>query len=176
MSIRNTSSHLFFNAFNNLFDLLTPLNDRLPVVLCELLHRNVLPILYSCLGLIRFNGGDGLELFHEVRLPEVVILGDLLLDLLLVAIVKDGQHEVEQHVQADQQEAHEEGSCQVVDLPEREQDVWEVRRREQHVDVEQGAWDVLEEAVRVLVVVAWKQGVAHQREERDIRQDDYHDC
>ena len=117
-----------------------------------------------------------LELFLEEFIAHCVVLRNLGLHTGFVAVVEDGKHEVEQHVEADDQEANEVQGRLVVHLPERDHNIGEVRRREQHVHVEHCLRDVVEILRRVIVLRTSKQGISNQTEEQYISQNDNHNC
>ena len=109
-----------------------------------------------------------LELFSEVLLAHFIILRDLGVNLLLETVVEDSKHEIEKQIQTHHKEDHKVQNSPVVDLPVRENDVWEVRRGEQHVDIEHCVWDRNEIAITILIVIIVEEHVAEQREKANV--------
>ena len=157
LAVREAQVRLLLDGTQNLFNLRREIHLVI-VVRFELLdsardHGRIKLIIVCFFISDGWVHDDFLELGRQVLLAHLVVLGNLRLYLLLVTVVEDGEHEIQQHVQAKHQEDDKVNYSPIVNLPVREYDVREVRRGKQHVHVEHGVGHRYEKSIAILVYV-----------------------
>jgi hypothetical protein len=89
-------------------------------------------------------------------MAHLLVLVNFLINLLLVTIIENCKHEVEEHVKTHQEEEDEVEHSEVILLPEREDDVWEVTGGEEHVNIENTGGNIFEVAEFIVILFVCK--------------------
>lgn len=117
------------------------------------------------------------KLFFQKLFSQLVVFLYLFVDLVPVAIVEYGQHEVKKQIQPEKEVADEEQDGPIILPVEWEDNIWKIWRREKHIHVEHRQADVWKvfRALRSISPLGLKERETEKGKVNDVGTDDHQD-